>query len=1014
MQGKGIIRFFLVLMVLVTLIQFLFTLPTTNVERAAEAYAEAASRNMSGKMKEEVYKGRRIAYLDSMSSEEVLKIPMLKAYNYQELKSQQLALGLDLKGGMSVLLQVNLRDFLVALSNDSKDPAFQAALDQASREQINSQTDFVTLFTEAYTKNDRRLAPLFSSSEILRDQISFGSSNAQVTALLREKAGETVDLTFKLLKERIDRLGVMQPNVSLDPSRDLILVELPGIDNPERARNFLQAAAKLEFWDVFRVTDPVNPNRPGSESIQKAIADANAELAKTIGGGELKKEILRIDTTYATDADGNQDRKKIAKLDTLFSPVNIASGPLFENLSLNAGGEFGMSVIGVAERNKKGIVDTLLSRPEVRGRIPRELFFHWARDPITNTQTGEVTDLFMLYAIRKQVADAPVSGDRVVAAAAEPDPITQETGVTLRMDKNGAKAWAEMTTRAAQDNKRQVAILLDDEVVSAPSVNEPITGGNTQITGNFSIQEAQDLANILEIGKLPAETKIISEALVGPSLGKENISKSVNSLVFGFLTVMAFMMLYFSSAGIMSVISLFLNVFFIFGTLASFGTVLTLPGIAGIVLTIGMAVDANVIIYERIKEELAEGKSLLTAISEGFRQSYSAIIDSNVTTLLSAFMLSYFGLGPIKGFAVVLIIGVLSSMFTAVLVSRLLIDWWTAKGRRLSFSNKISKRTFSSLQFNWMGNRKKAYIFSGILMVLSMLSILFRGFEFGVDFKGGYSYNIQFSSNVNPDVLRKSLTSAFEGNTPIVKSIDSENSLNVVTSYLVDSGDEEAAEKVLQRLFEGVNDVTGGKLTLENFRNPESSGTRVVSSSQVGPTVAEDIKESSFEAALFALILIFLYLFVRFSNWQYSAGAIIALFHDTLITLGVFSMFHGILPFSMEIDQAFIAAILTVIGYSINDTVVVFDRIREMMGIYSKRSRLDIVNKAINNTLSRTTLTSLTTLFVVTILFLFGGTSIKGFAFAILFGITIGTYSSIFIASPIMLDLMKREETGKG
>jgi SecD/SecF fusion protein len=601
----------------------------------------------------------------------------------------------------------------------------------------------------------------------------------------------------------------------------------------------------------------------------------------------------------------------------------------------------------------------------------------------------------------------------VVAAAAEPDPITKETGVTLRMDKNGAKAWAEMTTKAAQDNNRQVAILLDDEVVSAPSVNEPITGGNTQITGNFNIQEAQDLANILEIGKLPAETKIISEALVGPSLGKENISKSINSLVIGFLIVMAFMFLYYSSAGIMSIISLFLNIFFIFGTLASFGTVLTLPGIAGIVLTIGMAVDANVIIYERIREELAEGKTLLTSISEGFRQSYSAIIDSNVTTLLSAFMLSYFGLGPIKGFAVVLIIGILSSMFTAVLVSRLLIDWWTGKGKDLQFSNSFSKSAFSSINVDWMGRRKLAYLFSGVLVILSLVSIFTRGFEFGVDFKGGYSYNIQFSESVNPEDLRKELTTAFYGNTPVVKSIDSENSLNVVTSYMIDSGDENASQKVLERLFAGVNTISGNNLDIANFSNPEGTGTHVVSSSQVGPTVAEDIKTSSLQAALFALALIFLYIFIRFNKWQYSAGAVIALFHDTIITLGVFSALHGILPFSMEVDQAFIAAILTVIGYSINDTVVVFDRIREMMGIYIKRSRHEVINKAINNTLSRTTLTSLTTLFVVIVLFLFGGSSIKGFSFAILFGITIGTYSSIFIASPLMSDLLKKDEVTK-
>ncbi|MCB9081859.1 MAG: protein translocase subunit SecDF [Lewinellaceae bacterium] len=1010
MQGKGIIRFFLVLMTLVTLIQFLFTLPTRKVEKAADAYAQAASNQVSKDLQNEAFKQKRAAYLDSMSSVEVMKIPLLKSYTYQELKSNQLALGLDLKGGMSVLLQVDLRDFIRALANDSTDPTFLAALDKAAKAQATDPTDYVTLFANFYRESGQKLAPLFARNEALREQINYETGDGEVVRVLRDKANETVDLTFKLLKERIDRLGVTQPNVSLDASRDLILVELPGIDNPERARNFLQAAAKLEFWNVYRITDPVNPNRTGSPSIQQAMVDANAALSKTLGDGELEKEVLRIDTTYVTDSTGTVDKSQIAKIDTVYSPVNIASGPLFSQLTMNATGEYGLAVIGVAEKNKRAIIDTLLERQEVRALFPREIAFRWSRDPIVNQQTGEETNLYQLYTIKKEREEPPVSGDRVVKANADPDPITNEPGVTLQMDKDGAKSWAEMTTKAAQDNKRQVAILLDDEVVSAPSVNEPITGGSTRISGSFTIQDAQDLANILEIGKLPAETKILSESLVGPSLGKENIAKSIRALVIGFVVVMGFMLLYYSSAGIISIISLLLNLFFIFGALSSFGTVLTLPGIAGIVLTIGMAVDANVIIYERIREELRDGKSILTAIADGFKNSYSAIIDANVTTILTAMMLAYFGLGPIKGFAVVLMIGVISSLFTAVLVSRLLIDWWTNKGRDLQFSSKISENTLANINFDWMGKRKLAYMFSGTLILLSIIGFAVRGFELGVDFKGGYSYNITFAEAINPDQLRSTLTQSFEGNSPVVKAIDTENTYNVVTSYLVDSPDEDAPERVITKLHEGINTLMGGKVDFENFKQTDGEGTHVTSSSQVGPTVADDIKESSVEAAVFALLLIFLYIFLRFSKWQYSVGAVAALFHDTIITLGVFAWFHGVFPFTMEIDQAFIAAILTVIGYSINDTVVVFDRIREFLNNYTRRDKIEVINMAINSTLSRTTLTSMTTLFVVIVLFVFGGTSIKGFAFAILVGIGIGTYSSIFVASPIMADLTGGEE----
>ncbi|MBV6425771.1 MAG: hypothetical protein KIPDCIKN_00255 [Haliscomenobacter sp.] len=1016
MQGKGVVRFFLVIMVLVTLVQFMLTIPTVREEKKAEAYAQAVSKNAPADQRNAVYKAARTKYLDSISSKTILNIPLLKSYTYQDLKGSQLALGLDLKGGMSVVLQVDLKEFIRSLSNNSNDPAFLAALERASKDQANATTDYITLFATAFREigGGQPLAPIFARNESLREEITFEASDGEVVRLLRQKANETVSRTFELLKQRIDKLGVTQPNVSLDAARDLILVELPGIDNPERARTFLQAAAKLEFWDVYRITDPVNPNNPSGATIQQAFVDANATLARTIGSGEIKKEILRIDTSFVTDSLGNVDSSQIAKLDTVYSPVNVNQGPLFDIFTLNGANtaaSYGLAVMGVADRNQKDYIDTLLNREEVRALFPRDLTFHWTRDPIPDAKTRKPTTLYQLHAIRHEGgrADAKLTGDNVTRAGADPDPNTGQTVVVLGMDNEGARIWKDMTTKAANDNNREVAITLDAEVVSCPGVNEPIPGGNTQILGNFTLQEAQDLASILEVGKLPAETRIIQEALVGPSLGQENINKSMLSLILSFLTVSGFMILYYGSAGFVAVLALILNLFFIIGALSSFGTVLTLPGIAGIVLTIGMAVDANVIIFERIREELRAGKTLLTSIVEGFKHSYSAIIDGNVTTLLTGAVLAYFGLGPIKGFAVVLIIGIIFSLFTAVLVSRMIMDWRTTKGKEFTFYRGFSKNVLAHANYDWMRMRKYAYIFSGTLLVLSIGSMAIRGFELGVDFKGGYSFNVTFDkgTNVNVAQLRSALRTAFEGNNPIVKAVDTENTYNVVTSYLINDTGEDAQDRVLEKLYEGVVQASGKEINKTSFLDPDGEGTHITSSTKVGPTIADDIKKSAFIAGGLALLVIFIYIFIRFSKASFSLGGVVALFHDTLITLGMFSLFRGIVPFSLEIDQAFIAAILTVIGYSINDTVIVYDRLREHLHLYPNKNKSELINGAINSTLGRTLITGLTTLFSVFILFFFGGASIKGFAFALLIGIGFGTYSSVFVASSLVHDFVK-------
>ncbi len=997
MQGKGFVRTFLVILTLVTLWQYFLVLPTQKVESEAADYAEMAVMGLPEDQQKAVYKQRVSEYLDSMSSEEVLDIPMIKSYTYQELKGQQLALGLDLKGGMSVTLQVDLRDLIYSLSDENADPTFQEALEAASEKQRSATTDYVSLFAESWSElaEGKKLAPIFLRNESLRQDLNFESSDGEVIREIRQKANETVNLTFNLLKKRIDKLGVTQPNVSLDEGRDLILVELPGIDNPERARSFLVAAANLEFWNVFRITDG---------GIQEGLVQANERITAQLSDAE-DREIVGYEPML--DSLGNMDSTRVDSTRPIYAEGDLGQGGLFELMSPN-GGQYSPAVLGVAEKNKRNRIAELLYQEEIKGLFPPNIEFKWSRSPVKDYETGEQTNLYQLYMIRKErtTNEPPLSGENVTRAQSQPNPINGEPAVSLSMDETGSRIWGQLTTAAAQDNQREIAIVLDDEVVSAPSVNEPILNGSSQISGSFTIQEAEDLASILQVGRLPAEARIIQESVVGPSLGQDNINRSYWALGIGFALVFIFMILYYGGAGIVSIIALFLNMFFILGALASMSTVLTLPGIAGLVLTIGMAVDANVIIFERVREELREGKTLLTAIQDGFSNSYSAIIDANVTTILTAIVLAFFGLGPIKGFAVVLIVGVLSSLFTAVLVGRLMIDWWTSKGRNITFGTSWSNNTLANLNVNWLGKRRFTYIVSGSLLVFSFGSYFIRNFELGVDFKGGYSYNIEFEEEYQAQDLREVLTDAFEGNTPIVKTVDvGTNSFNIVTDYLIDDNSDGAADRVMVKLHQGINELAGGGLDFDNFSDPDGEGTHVTSSAKVLPTIADDIKASSVEAAVFALLLIFLYIFIRFNRWQYSLGAVAALFHDTIIVLGVFAAFHGILPFSMEIDQAFIAAILTVIGYSINDTVVVFDRIREFLGIYTAKSKEEVINMAINSTLSRTLITSLTTLFVMIVLFLFGGASIKGFAFAMVVGVVVGTYSSIFVATPIMSDL---------
>lgn len=999
MQGKGLIKVFLVLIALVCILQFWFFIPTNRIENDAHDYAV----QMAGKDSGVDYKLARARYLDSLSSETVFSIPLIKKFTYAELKKQQLALGLDLKGGMSTVLEVDLEDFLKSVAGrNAKNPNFIKALEQAKEERKTSQSDLVTLFTEAYREiaGPNQLNKIFARAEILGD-ITNDTEDGVIARALRNKANETVGLTFRMLKERIDRLGVTQPNISLDANRDLILVEMPGIDNPQRARQYLQANAQLEFWDVYRNSDG---------GISQAFMEADSRLKSVLGAGGSSTE---MDTIYKEQYDelGNVVDSVLTVVPKS-SVSDSTTGPLLSLMTLNTG-TLPPTTMALVDKSNKTYVTELLAKEEVKSLFPRNSQFMWSYKP-TQDETGNFTNQYELYLIKGNTEEpAPLDGEVVTSAQQSVNPVNGQVEVTLRMNAKGAKKWAEMTTKAASEGNREIAIVLDDEVVSAPRVNEAITGGSSSISGNYTVEEAVDFSNILEIGKLPAKTKILQESTVGPSLGKANIEKSITSLLLGFGIVVIFMIGYYAGGGIISVLALLLNVFFIFGSLSSFNTVLTLSGIAGIVLTIGMAVDANVIIFERIREELLVGKNLRQAIADGFSNSYSAIIDANVTTLLTASVLAYFGLGPVKGFAIVLIIGVICSMITAIFVTRMMIDWWVEKGKNLTFSNSFSENALNNFNIDFIGKRRIAYVFSTVLILAGLVSIFTRGFDMGVDFKGGFSYNVQFAGgeNVTSDKLKDGLKEVF-GSSPVVKQVDTENTFNITTSYMINEKGDDVMTKVSTALHQGIVKMTGSDVALEKFMDSDSPNDviHITSATQVGPTIAEDLKKSSWYAGSFALLIIFLYILMRFSKWQYSLGAIIALAHDALVLLGVFSLLYGFLPFSLEMDQAFIAALLTVLGYSINDTVIIFDRIREFLGLHVSEDQDVVINKAINTTLSRTLITSLTTLVVVTMLLLFGGASIKGFAFAIFVGILIGTYSSVFIAAPIIHEFSKKDK----
>ena len=980
MQNRNFISFFAILFALVCLYQLSFTWIANSVEEDAKLYSNG------DEVKEKFY-------LDSISTEPVYNIGV-KEYTYSECTSREINLGLDLKGGMNVTLEVSVVDVIRALSNQSQDLTFNEAISLSLEKQKNSQEDFVTLFGESFQEIDAeaKLAAVFYTPQ-LKNRVKTSSTNIEVLDVIREEVEEAINRSFNILRTRIDRFGVTQPNIQRLEGSGRILVELPGVKDPERVRKLLQGTAQLEFWETYEYRDLISFINQANDIIKKFEDD--------------KKNIVEVedpvDKKIESNNENNEDNSLLSQLssDSLlqdtaqqsfekFASENPLYAVLIPSLDQNNQPVSG-PVCGFAAIKDTSKVNEFLNNEEVKNIFPKDLKFAWTVKPYDSD--GKYVQLISLRGDARSMK-AAMEGDVVTDARQDFGQFNGSPEVSMTMNSEGARSWKRLT---GENIGKSVAIVLDNYVYSFPTVQSEIGGGRSQITGNFTINEASDLANILKSGKLPAPARIIEEAIVGPSLGKEAIDSGLKSFMIALIIVLLWMIFYYNFAGVVSNIALLANLFFVFGVLSSVGAVLTLPGIAGIVLTIGMSVDANVLIYERVREELLNGKGLRLAITDGYKAAYSSIIDANVTTLLTGIILYVFGTGPIKGFATTLVIGIITSLFSAIFITRLIFYWRLNKKSKVTFDNKITRGAFKNTSINFIGNRKRYYIISTLIILIGIGSFINKGLNYGVDFKGGRTFVVRFDENINNELLRSSLGKEFVENGvemfPEVKTFGEENQVKITTKYLIDSRDLNADELVSSKLNNG----------LVNYGDFE-----IMSSQKVGPTIADDIKNAALWSIIFSLLVIFLYILIRFRKWQFSLGAVIAVFHDVLIVLSIFSIFYGILPFSLEIDQAFIAAILTIIGYSLNDTVVVFDRIREHMAIYRKKEFNELVNNALNSTLSRTINTSLTTFFVLLIIFVFGGEVIRGFMFALMVGVLIGTYSSLFVASPIMLDALKK------
>ena len=996
MQSKGAIKLLAILLLIACIFQLSFTWKTRSVEKKAVEYAKTAATP-----EERAYKEKY--YLDSVANLPVYNI-LLRKYTYKECKEKEINLGLDLRGGMNVMLELGVDDLVKSMAGESaNEPAFEKAMEVAKEAVNKGNDDFISAFAKAYSveTNGAPLAPIFANPD--RKNINPNSTDAEVVKVLREEADAAVAKSYDVISKRIDQFGVTQPTIERVTNSDRILVELPGVKEPERVRKLLQGTAALEFWTTYNGVD-LMPSFMRADAALKQYLAAGAAAETPAENEEAEDTAEAADGLLGEVAADNTAAEE-------FSVLNEANNPLLSILDTRyAGG----AVVGAVDAKDIAKVNEYLALDVVKNVFPADVVFKWGIKP-----EKRMSNKTALYAIRVERADgkAPIDGTAVADARESYAQHGAKAEVSLMMTSDGASDWAYLTE--ANVNKC-IAIVLDGFVYSAPVVNHKIEGGNSSITGDFDIQEAQDLANVLRSGTVDVPARIIQDEVVGPSLGQESINSGMLSFLIAFLLVLLYMGLFYRTAGWLADIALVANVVLLLGVLVSFGSVLTLPGIAGIVLTMGMAVDANVIIFERIKEELRGGKGLVLAMKDGFSNAYSAIIDGQLTTIITGVVLYMFGTGPVKGFATTLIIGIVTSLFCSIFITRLFLEWVADKRGKLSFSRKATENFLANVKFDFVGKRKMSYILAGVLIVLSVISFVFHGLNVGVDFTGGRIYVVQFDQSVNDEAVRKAVNDQFatiEGADEStvsceVKQFGGDNKVRIFTQYKYDAQGEESnavSEEVTMLIYDAVKGFYKEPITIEQFRDTQSDERGIISSNIIGNSIAREMLKRAFLAALFSLIAIGLYIAIRFKKWQWALGATAALAQNVLIVVGLFSIFYSWMPFSMEIDQAFIAAILTIIGYSINDTVVIFDRIREYLGLYPKRNFKDNINNAISSTLSRTVNTSGTTLVTLLAIFCFGGETIRGFIFALLLGVIIGTYSSVFIATPIAYDMMKKK-----
>lgn len=990
MQSKGAIKLLAILLALACIYQLSFSLKTRSVEKAAAEYAKSFPAEEQASMEQ--------YYLDSVENKTVYNVGIAQ-FTYKQCKEKEVNLGLDLKGGMNVMLEIQVEDVVKSLAGESRhEPAFVAAIESANKALREGTGGYIETFAEAYEKetNGGQLVDIFISPD--RKDIKAGMSNAEVVKVLKAETDDAIAASFNIIRSRIDHFGVTQPNIQRLPNSNRILVELPGVKEPERVRKLLQGTASLEFWTTYNGTDLV-PSLMQADRVVKSVY--GEEIAAE---SEVVKEEPQQSVSTLIDEVGNQEAA--TEQEAVASRYSRERNPLLALLNPDyAGG----AVIGAANAADVATINKYLALPEVRDCFPSDVVFKWAIKGDPNAD-GRL----FLYAIKVERPDgkAPLDGSVISDARAAYAQHGADAEVSMAMNSNGITEWAQLT---ADNVGKCIAIVLDGYVYSAPVVRQKIEGGNSSISGNFTIQEAQDLANVLKSGKVPAPARIIQDTVVGPSLGQESINSGLISFVIAFILVLLYMGLFYKTAGWLSDIALITNIFLLMGCLVSFGAVLTLPGIAGIVLTMGMAVDANVIIYERIKEELRGGKGLASAIKDGFSNAYSAIIDGNLTTIITGIVLFIFGNGPVQGFATTLVIGIITSLFCSIFITRLLIEWVVGKWGKIAFSRSWSENWLANVQFDFIGKRKYSYIASGVVIVASVISLCVLGLNRGVDFTGGRTYVIRFDKDVTAEQVRGALDGAFVGADAAkasfeVKQYGKENQMRIVTQYKYDDTSEETTAEVDEIIYNALKGLYSYEITLDGFKNTQTDVNGIVSADKIGPSIAKDMTMGAIWAVLFSLVAIGLYIAFRFKRWQWASGATMALAHNVFVVIGLFSILYSVMPFSLEIDQAFIAAILTIIGYSINDTVVIFDRIREYISLYPKRALRDNINKAVCSTLSRTMNTSGTTLVTLLAIFIFGGETIRGFVFALLIGIIVGTYSSVFIATPLAYDMISKKD----